>query len=56
MEKIHIEHLSHQDIEQILYVSKQGNGRVNLLLNLFQISPSQLQSIIDNNYILGCEL
>jgi hypothetical protein len=54
MEKIHIDHLTFQDVSQILYISKQGNGRVNLILNLFNLKPSELSAILDNNFILGC--
>jgi len=39
--------LTEQDIKEILYINKQGNGRHNLICNLYCISKGTLQKIID---------
>lgn len=39
--------LTNKDIQEILYLSKQGNGRKRLITNLFRITEEELQEILD---------
>lgn len=45
-----INHLSKKDIADIIYLSKQGNGRHRLIKNLFRLNDRQL-SLILSNYV-----
>lgn len=40
--------LSEDEIKEILYLSKQGNGRVRLICNLYRITKSELQLILSS--------
>ena len=40
--------LTKEDIQEILYINKQGNGRHNLICNLYRLSKSELQNILNN--------
>ena len=38
--------LTDQDIQQIKFLSKQGNGRWDLICNLFRINKEELMQIL----------
>ena len=40
--------LTKEDIQEILYINKQGNGRHNLICNLYKLSKSELQNILND--------
>lgn len=40
--------LKKEDIQEILYIYIQGNGRHNLICNLYRLSKSELQNILNN--------
>ena len=43
--------LSDKDIKDILFLSKQGNGRHNLICNLYKLSKEELYKLLNNvNY------
>jgi len=52
--KILISNLNFKDIEQVKYLVQQD--RYRLILNVFILSPAQLQGIINDDYTLACEL
>jgi hypothetical protein len=52
--KILISNLNFKDIEQVKYLVQQD--RYRLILNVFKLSPAQLQGIISDNYALACSL
>ena len=41
--------LTKEDIQEILYINKQGNGRHNLICNLYRLSKCELQNILNNH-------
>lgn len=46
-----MEHLSKRDIKEILFLNKQGNGRHNLICNLYKLTKEELYSLLSNENI-----
>ena len=45
-----MEKLTDNDIKQILFLHRQGNGRCRLIKNLFRLEDWELQTIIDAHF------
>ena len=45
-----IKTLSEEDLNQILYISKQSSGRYRLIKNLWSLNTEELQYILDSQH------